>query len=150
MPDGAAMEGESRRCPHPALSSEGRCINALTAAAGAPRPPGFNQSASCRKEKRKETKGNERKKAFISFSLLFRIGAFQWVTLDSNKKITPPLSSLLRLYAKRPRRHFPFFPLSAAKRGVDPSSGKRYSTNSGLWKAAAWQKLHSPPARRLA
>jgi hypothetical protein len=31
-------------------------------------------------------KGNKRKKAFISFYLFFRIGTFQWVTADSNKK----------------------------------------------------------------
>jgi hypothetical protein len=32
-------------------------------------------------------KGNERKSAFICFHKLFRIGTFQWVTADSNKKI---------------------------------------------------------------
>jgi hypothetical protein len=32
-------------------------------------------------------KGNKRKKAFISFYLFFRIGTFQWVTADSNKKL---------------------------------------------------------------
>jgi hypothetical protein len=31
-------------------------------------------------------KGNERKKAFISFHFLFGIWTFQWVTADSNKK----------------------------------------------------------------
>jgi hypothetical protein len=35
-------------------------------------------------------KGNKRKKAFISFYLFFRIGAFQWVTADSNKKTLGP------------------------------------------------------------
>jgi hypothetical protein len=34
-------------------------------------------------------KGNENKIAFIFFHFLFRIGTFQWVTADSNKKIFP-------------------------------------------------------------
>jgi hypothetical protein len=39
--------------------------------------------------KGKQMQINERKKAFICFYLLFRIGTFQWVTADSNKKIRP-------------------------------------------------------------
>jgi hypothetical protein len=38
-------------------------------------------------KKSKLLKGNERKKAFISFYLFFGNGPFQWVTTDSNKKI---------------------------------------------------------------
>jgi hypothetical protein len=39
--------------------------------------------------KRKEMKGNKSKIAFICFHFLLRIGTFQWVTADSNKKIFP-------------------------------------------------------------
>jgi hypothetical protein len=45
-------------------------------------------TAEIRANKRKQTKGNESNFAFISFHFLFRIGAFQWVTADSNKKIS--------------------------------------------------------------
>ena len=41
-----------------------------------------------------------RKKAFISFHFLCRIGAFQWVTANPNKKIFLCLSSRLRLCAE--------------------------------------------------
>jgi hypothetical protein len=37
--------------------------------------------------KRKEMKANESKIPFISFHFLLRIGTFQWVKADSNKKI---------------------------------------------------------------
>jgi hypothetical protein len=38
--------------------------------------------------------------AFISFHFLFRIGPFQWVTADSNKKIFPFLNSRIGLCAE--------------------------------------------------
>jgi hypothetical protein len=46
--------------------------------------------------KRKQMKTNERKIAFICFHLLFRIGTFQWVTADSNKKILAAISGCAR------------------------------------------------------
>jgi hypothetical protein len=38
--------------------------------------------------------------AFISFHFLFRIGPFQWVTADSNKKILPRFNSRIGLCAE--------------------------------------------------
>jgi hypothetical protein len=43
-------------------------------------------------------KTNERKIAFISFQKLFRIGTFQWVTADSNKKILSAISGCARRF----------------------------------------------------
>src|ERR1700722_9918419 len=48
-------------------------------------------AAQTKENKRKQTKDNERKIVFISFCLLFRIEAFQWVTADSNKNSSPVL-----------------------------------------------------------
>src|ERR1700722_378821 len=42
-------------------------------------------------------KGNERNFAFISFQQFFGISAFQWVTVDSNKKIPRSVNSRLGL-----------------------------------------------------
>jgi hypothetical protein len=56
-------------------------------------------------------KGNENKKAFISFHFLFRIGAFQRVTADSNKKVVSFACSLAsrpelrRLYVLQSEHH---------------------------------------------
>jgi hypothetical protein len=43
-------------------------------------------------------KTNERKIAFICFHLLFRIGTFQWVTADSNKKFPSAISGCERRF----------------------------------------------------
>jgi hypothetical protein len=51
--------------------------------------------------KRKQMKANERKIAFISFQKLFRIGTFQWVTADSNKKIPSAISGCARRFEVR-------------------------------------------------
>ena len=57
----------------------------------------YNQHNRMSKRKSKVIKGNESKIAFISFYLLFKIEAFQWVTADSNKKIRRRLNFPLRL-----------------------------------------------------
>jgi hypothetical protein len=44
-------------------------------------------SAWVDENKSKQKKVNDRKNAFIYLHLFFRIGTFQWVTADSNKKI---------------------------------------------------------------
>jgi hypothetical protein len=46
-------------------------------------------------------KTNERKIAFISFQKLFRIGTFQWVTADSNKKIPRAICGCARRFEVR-------------------------------------------------
>jgi hypothetical protein len=48
----------------------------------------YLRQAALAANKSKFMKGNERKKAFISFYLFFRNESFQRVTVDSNKKIS--------------------------------------------------------------
>jgi hypothetical protein len=64
-----------------------------------------------RENKSKKLKGNERRIAFISFRLFFRIGIFQWVMVDSNKKNPLRLNSRDGLWAwafvtRVPHLHF--------------------------------------------
>jgi hypothetical protein len=80
-------------------------------------------------------KGNKRKKAFISFYLFFRIGAFQWVTADSNKKTLGPFPP-----ARRPQRAacsdvipYPFPPTAAP----EIRSTETYNTCFGFCQAIA-------------
>jgi hypothetical protein len=49
----------------------------------------------------KKIQGKPRKKACISLFSLGRIGTFQWVTANPNKKIWPRFNSRLGLRAKR-------------------------------------------------
>jgi hypothetical protein len=80
-------------------------------------------------------KGNKRKKAFISFYLFFRIGTFQWVTADSNKKTLGPFPP-----ARRPQRAacsnvipYPFPPTAAP----EIRSTETYNTGFGFCQAIA-------------
>jgi hypothetical protein len=63
---------------------------------------------------RKPAKADENKNACICFLLFFGIGTFQWVTLDSNRKI-PVLSQL------RPRRPRKRLARSVTGRAIDPA-----------------------------
>jgi hypothetical protein len=86
---------------------------------------------------------NVSKIACIYWRLFFRIGTFQRVTVDSNKKIPFRLSSRLRLCAKRLKRAFPLF-LSPPTRYTRPArSGEweSYNTDFGFWKEIAHKKL---------
>jgi hypothetical protein len=65
-------------------------------------------------------KGNESKIAFFSFHLLFRIGTFQWVTADSNKKIL----SLVTLWRKYHKSRFLCPPLAAGRRVIHVRSAE--------------------------
>ena len=56
-------------------------------AAGPRWPPEAQPLREFNERKWKSTKGNERKTAFISFHFLFRIGTFQWVIGEKNRKI---------------------------------------------------------------
>src|ERR1700677_4733039 len=80
-------------------------------------------------------KGNKRKKASISFYLFFRIGTFQWVTADSNKKTLGPFPP-----ARRPQRAacsnvipYPFPPTAAP----EIRSTETYNTGFGFCQAIA-------------
>jgi hypothetical protein len=98
-------------------------------------------------------KGNKRKKAFISFYLFFRIGAFQWVTADSNKKTLGPFPP-----ARRPQRAacsnvipYPFPPTAAP----EIRSTETYNTCFGFCQAIAgshsvscWQEIPHVVAAR--
>src|SRR5580692_10679066 len=49
--------------------------------------------------KSKLAKANKRKIAFICFHYFFRIGTFQWVTAEKDKKVFSPFGSRLRFCA---------------------------------------------------
>jgi hypothetical protein len=68
---------------------------------GTKTPPHIQPRREFLANKRKQMKANERKIAFICFHLLFRIGTFQWVTADSNKKILPAISGCARRFEVR-------------------------------------------------
>jgi hypothetical protein len=80
---------------------------------------------------RKQIQINPSKSPWICLLLFFRIGAFQWVTANPNKKIGPRLNSRLRLRAKRLKRLFSSL-LSGAGQGAGliRRLGKTYTTAS--------------------
>ena len=59
--------------------------------AGAGDTTGRRELAKGTERKRKSAKGNERNFAFISFQQFFRIGRYQWVTANKNKKNCPSI-----------------------------------------------------------
>jgi hypothetical protein len=92
--------------------------------------------------KQKQMKTNERKIAFISFQKLFRIGTFQWVTADSNKKIPSAISGC----ARRSEVNSAAFVLSSPSTvGFDPA------TANGIARSSLFTKIKSefcsPPFR---
>jgi hypothetical protein len=68
-----------------------------------------------RESKGKEMKAKESKLAFFYFLLFFRIGTFQRVTSEKNKKLRVRRNSRPRLWAKRPKHPFRLL-LSVARR----------------------------------
>jgi hypothetical protein len=74
-------------------------------------------------------KANERKIPFISFQKLFRIGTFQWVTADSNKKITPAISGCARRSEASFRRRSPSPRWKPVNGRVQSGDGQWYSTD---------------------
>jgi hypothetical protein len=76
---------------------------------------------------------NESKIAFIRFLLFFRIGTFQRVKDDSNKKIF----ACVTLCPKCNNRISLLSPRSRQKRGFDPAIGKTYNTDF-----LVWQEMH--------
>jgi hypothetical protein len=79
---------------------------------------------------------NESKIAFICFLLFFRIGTFQWVTDDSNKKIC----ACVTLYLKCNNRISLLSSRSRQKRGFDPAIGKTYNTDFLVWQGNAYAR----------
>jgi hypothetical protein len=81
--------------------------------------------------KSKKNQGNPSKKAWISLDSFGRIGPFQWVTANPNKKIF----SLFRALRERP----------VWARASVPVRGNRYSTDAGYLKEIA-PKIQLPTA----
>ena len=79
---------------------------------------------------------NENKIAFICFLLFFRIGTFQWVTDDSNKKIFARVTLCLSCN----NRTSLLSPRSRQKRGFDPAIGKTYNTDFLVWQGNAYAR----------
>jgi hypothetical protein len=78
--------------------------------------------------KSKEIQRNPRKKAWISLDSFGRIGPYQWVTTNPNKKIFSPVTLCLKC-------HKPMVaPAPSAPRGFDPAIGQIYSMDSDLRK----------------
>jgi hypothetical protein len=88
---------------------------------------------------------NESKIAFICFLLFFRIGTFQWVTDDSNKKICACVTLYLKcnnrisLLSSRSRQKRGSS-RSRQKRGFDPAIGKTYNTDFLVWQGNAYAR----------
>src|SRR3984885_3777238 len=79
---------------------------------------------------------NESKIAFICFLLFFRIGTFQWVTDDSNKKIFARVTLCLSCN----NRTSLLCSRSRQKRGFDPAIGKTYNTDFLVWQGNAYAR----------
>jgi hypothetical protein len=88
-------------------------------------------------------KTNESKMAFIGFHLFFRIGTFQWVTSEKNKKFRRLPHSRPRLWANRAK---PPFRLHVSRPARQPkarsSDEEKHDTNSDFVKTL-WSHLDS-------
>jgi hypothetical protein len=92
-----------------------------------------------RSNKSKLMKGNESKNPFISFYFFFRIWTFQWVTGDSNKKISSSPNSRSRLWSEIPQTHSgaPFPSPPEPQRRPSWAAQKIYSTDCRFGKCFA-------------
>jgi hypothetical protein len=89
-------------------------------------------------------KANERKIAFICFQKLFRIGTFQWITADSNKKIPSAISGC----ARRSEVNFGDVRLllvgSLSTAGFDPATANGIARISLFAKDMRWFSVDLP------
>jgi hypothetical protein len=102
--------GRERDAPADAAQGSAEAIPS----AGSSSPPAA-QVIQASANKRKQMKINVSKIAFFYLRLFFRIGTFQWVTGDSNKKIRPVLGSAFDVSSQ----HLSCLSAVASLRGAD-------------------------------
>jgi hypothetical protein len=97
-------------------------------------------------------KTNERKIAFISFHFLFRIGTFQWVTADSNKKFPSAISGCARRFEVNFRAVCFLLVGSLSTAGFDPATANGIAQFSIFAKVKkidfCWRQFRVEPGRR--
>ena len=127
-------------------SSTSIARNGLEAASGHPGARPQVQQAVQNKSKQNQIKPS--KKAWICFYLFFRIGTFQWVTTDLNKKTFSRVTLYLKCYngilspSLPPSLSPP--PVLARKpgaRGLGPAIAKRWHIFSGFVKQFAINRI---------